>query len=105
MAGTFQNLSEGRLLLNVVTGGEEHEQLMYGDDLDKAARYERAGEFLHVVRSLWSGETVDFEGKHLFVRDARLEQIPSPIPSSTSGAPRPSARSGGPACRRLPHVG
>ena len=50
MAGTFQNLSGGRLLLNVVTGGESHEQRMYGDFLDKDARYARCDEFLHVVR-------------------------------------------------------
>ncbi len=35
MAGTFQNLSGGRLALNVVTGGESHEQRMFGDFLDK----------------------------------------------------------------------
>src|SRR3954447_20436318 len=45
MAGSFQNLSGGRLLLNVVTGGESHEQRMYGDHLDKADRYRRCGEF------------------------------------------------------------
>ncbi|HSE55161.1 MAG TPA: LLM class flavin-dependent oxidoreductase, partial [Nocardioidaceae bacterium] len=57
MAATFQNLSGGRLLLNVVTGGESHEQRAYGDFLDKEARYARCDEFLHVVRALWSGET------------------------------------------------
>ncbi len=51
MAGTFQNLTGGRLLLNVVTGGESHEQRMFGDFLDKDARYARCDEFLHVVRS------------------------------------------------------
>src|SRR4029453_7214770 len=56
MAGTFQNLSGGRLLLNVVTGGEAHEQRMFGDYLDKDARYARCAEFLHVVRALWRGE-------------------------------------------------
>ena len=50
MAGTFQRHSEGRLLLNVVTGGETHEQEAYGDFLDKEQRYERTAEFLHVVR-------------------------------------------------------
>ena len=35
MAATFQNMSGGRLLLNVVTGGESHEQRAYGDFLDK----------------------------------------------------------------------
>jgi alkanesulfonate monooxygenase len=80
MAGTFQNLSGGRLLLNVVTGGESHEQRMYGDFLDKESRYERCEEFLHVVRSLWAGETVTFDGKHYQLEDAVLDQIPDPVP-------------------------
>ena len=80
MAGTFQNLSGGRLLLNVVTGGESHEQRMYGDFLDKDGRYERCDEFLHVVRSLWSGETVNFNGTYYRVEDAVLDQIPDPLP-------------------------
>jgi len=80
MAGTFQNLSGGRLLLNVVTGGESHEQRMYGDFLDKDSRYERCEEFLHVVRSLWAGETVTFEGEHYRLHDAVLDQIPDPLP-------------------------
>src|SRR3954471_13292370 len=33
MAATFQRHSEGRLLLNVVVGGEQHEQQAYGDFL------------------------------------------------------------------------
>ena len=80
MAGTFQNLSGGRLLLNVVTGGESHEQRMYGDFLDKDARYERCDEFLEVVRRLWAGETVDLDGKHLQVAAASLDQVPHELP-------------------------
>jgi alkanesulfonate monooxygenase len=80
MAGTFQNLSGGRLLLNVVTGGESHEQRMFGDFLDKQERYERCDEFLHVVRALWRGESVTFEGEHYRLEDAVLAQIPDPLP-------------------------
>jgi len=54
-AASLDRLSGGRLLLNVVTGGEAHEQRAYGDFLDKDARYARTDEFLHVVRSLWRG--------------------------------------------------
>src|SRR6476469_10832200 len=64
MASTFQRLSGGRLLLNVVTGGESHEQRAYGDFLDKDARYRRTGEFLRIVRELWRGETVSLDGQH-----------------------------------------
>lgn len=80
MAATFQRHSKGRLLLNVVTGGESHEQRAYGDFLDKDARYRRTAEFLHVVRSLWRGERVDFRGEHIHVEDAALARVPSPIP-------------------------
>src|SRR5918995_452871 len=80
MAATFQNLSGGRLLLNVVTGGESHEQRAYGDFLDKDGRYERCGEFLSIVRRLWAGEEVTFAGRHLRVDQARLQQLPDPIP-------------------------
>jgi alkanesulfonate monooxygenase len=78
MAATYQRVSGGRLLLNVVTGGDDVEQQRFGDHLDKQARYARAGEFLHVVRALWSGEPVDFDGEHYQIRGARI--IPAAWP-------------------------
>lgn len=80
MSGTFQNLSGGRLLLNVVVGGEDHEQQMFGDFLGKDERYARADEFLEIVRRLWTGETVTFRGRHLSVTEATLAQIPETLP-------------------------
>lgn len=91
MAGSFQNLSGGRLLLNVVTGGESHEQRMFGDFLDKDGRYARCGEFLEIVRRLWAGETVTFQGEHLSVEDAVLAQIPDPLPEIYFGGSSPAA--------------
>lgn len=91
MAGTFQNLSGGRLLLNVVTGGESREQRMFGDHLDKEERYERCDEFLTIVCGLWRGETVNFSGKHLRVEDAVLNQRPDPIPQVYFGGSSPAA--------------
>lgn len=91
MSGTYQNLTGGRLLLNVVTGGESHEQRMYGDFLDKDARYARCGEFLEIVRRLWTGETVDFDGEHLQVEGAQLAQIPDPVPDIYFGGSSPAA--------------
>jgi alkanesulfonate monooxygenase len=80
MASTFQRLSGGRLLLNVVTGGESHEQRSYGDFLDKDSRYARTDEFLGIIRALWRGETVDHEGAHLHVEGAKLSRVPDPAP-------------------------
>ena len=80
MAATFQRHSGGRLLLNVVTGGDRDEQRALGDTLDKDARYERTGEFLQIVRALWSGQRVELHGRHLDVAAAELEQLPTPAP-------------------------
>jgi alkanesulfonate monooxygenase len=77
MTATFQRISGGRLLLNIVTGGDDAEQLRFGDHLGKAERYRRAGEFLHILRELWTGETVNFTGEFLGVSDAQI--IPAPI--------------------------
>jgi alkanesulfonate monooxygenase len=72
MAATFQRVSGGRLLLNVVTGGDDAEQRRFGDHLSKEERYERCGEFLQIVRELWSGEPVSFRGRHYTIDDARI---------------------------------
>jgi alkanesulfonate monooxygenase len=77
MAATFQRVSGGRLLLNLVTGGDDVEQRRFGDHLDKTARYARAGEFMHVFRELWSGQPVDFAGEHIDVRGAQI--VPHPV--------------------------
>jgi alkanesulfonate monooxygenase len=91
MASTFQRQTGGRLLLNVVTGGESHEQRAYGDFLDKDARYRRTGEFLQVVRELWQGKSVDLVGEHLQVEGARLARVPDPVPEVYFGGSSPIA--------------
>jgi alkanesulfonate monooxygenase len=80
MAATFSLHAPGRLLLNVVTGGESHEQRAYGDHLSKEERYARCAEFLAIVRRLWAGETVTARGAHLHVEEARLPRLPAPVP-------------------------
>jgi alkanesulfonate monooxygenase len=91
MAATFQSHSGGRLLLNVVTGGDADEQRAFGDFLDKDDRYRRTGEFLEIVRRLWGGERVDFEGEHLSVREATVHRLPEPAPEIYFGGSSPLA--------------
>ncbi|MEV4342698.1 LLM class flavin-dependent oxidoreductase [Streptomyces sp. NPDC049590] len=91
MAATYQRQSHGRLLLNVVTGGESAEQRAYGDFLDKDQRYARTGEFLDIVRRLWAGETVDHHGEHLRVEGATLSRLPEPAPRIYFGGSSPAA--------------
>jgi alkanesulfonate monooxygenase len=90
MAATYQRISNGRLLINVVVGGDRVEQLRYGDRAAKEERYARAGEFLEIVRKLWTGEEVDFEGEHLGVEGARLLD-PPPWPQIYLGGSSPGA--------------
>ncbi len=101
MAATFQRHSRGRLLLNVVTGGEAAEQQAYGDFLDKAQRYERCAEFLDIVTRLWRGETVTQDGAHLRVEGARLSRLPDPVPDLYFGG---SSGSAGPVAARYTNV-
>ena len=101
MAATFQRHSGGRLLLNVVTGGEQAEQQAYGDFLGKAARYERCAEFLDIVTRLWRGSTVSVAGRHLSVDGARLSRLPSPVPELYFGG---SSAEAGPVAARYSDV-
>ncbi|MFZ6673111.1 FMNH2-dependent alkanesulfonate monooxygenase [Undibacterium sp. Xuan67W] len=73
MASTFDRLSNGRLLINVVTGGDQGELEADGLFADHAERYEISEEFLRIWRgALSSGDQgFDFEGKHLTVKGAK----------------------------------
>ncbi|WP_329139808.1 LLM class flavin-dependent oxidoreductase [Streptomyces sp. NBC_01476] len=79
-AATFQRLSQGRLLLNVVAGGSDTEQRGYGDRLGHDERYARAEEFLDVVRAAWTGESFDHKGEHYHLEGALLRRPPEPPP-------------------------
>jgi alkanesulfonate monooxygenase len=72
MAATLDRFSDGRLLTNVVTGGDPVELKGDGLFLDHAARYEITAEFLRVWRRLMAGETVGHEGRHLRVEAGQL---------------------------------
>lgn len=100
MASTFQRISGGRLLLNVVTGGERDEQARFGDHLDKESRYARAGEFLRIVRGAWEGG-YDGAGEHYDVRDARTLATPDPLPTVYFGG---SSAAAGPVAARYADV-
>lgn len=76
-AATFQRISHGRLLLNIVTGGDAVEQRRFGDFLDHDQRYARTGEFLEVMRGVavkgGRKHTFDFSGEHYRIEGARID--------------------------------
>ena len=71
-AATLDRLSNGRALFNLVTGSDPQELAGDGVFLDHNERYEVSSEFTHVWRRLLEGDTVDYEGKHIHVRGAKL---------------------------------
>jgi alkanesulfonate monooxygenase len=72
MTATFDRLSKGRLLINVVTGGDPDEAKAEGVFLSHDERYEVTDEFLDVWRSVLSGELTTFRGTHLHIEGAKL---------------------------------
>jgi alkanesulfonate monooxygenase len=72
MTATFDRLSAGRVLVNVVTGGDPQEAAADGVFLSHDERYEVTGEFLEIWRAIMSGESFNYGGKHLHVENARV---------------------------------
>ena len=84
MAATFDRLSGGRVLVNLVTGGDQAELEGDGVFLDHAARYEQSAEFIRIWREIIArshdGRSFDYDGKHLSVKGAKLLFPPTQKP-------------------------
>jgi alkanesulfonate monooxygenase len=97
MAASFDRLSGGRLLINLVTGGDQAELEGDGVFLDHAQRYEQSAEFIRIWREILArshaGESFDFDGKHLGVKGARLlfPPLQQPHPPVYFGGSSPAA--------------
>lgn len=73
-AATFDNLTDGRLWLHVISGGADGEQRRDGDWIGHDERYERTDEYLEVMRRMWTAEKpFDFAGRFYNVRKAFSE--------------------------------
>ena len=76
MAATLDRLSGGRLLVNLVTGGDPEELAGDGQFLSHAERYEQSAEFIRIWRDLLgrshTGEPLDYEGQHLSVKGGKV---------------------------------
>src|SRR5258707_4000512 len=76
MTATLDRLSGGRLLINVVTGGDAVESKGDGVFLDHDERYVVTAEFLGIYRRLLAGKEVTERGQHLSVEGAKLAFAP-----------------------------
>ena len=80
MTATLDRVTGGRLLINVVTGGDPTENKGDGIFLSHDERYEVTREFLDVYTALLEGRMVDFKGKHIAIEDGRLLFAPVQTP-------------------------
>lgn len=90
---TLDQACNGRLLLNVVPGGDAAELAADGVFLSHDERYAAAAEYLTVWRDLLSGKTVNFEGKYHRVVDSRqyFPPVQQPHPPLYFGGSSPAA--------------
>lgn len=72
MTATLDRISDGRLIINVVTGGDPVENKGDGIFLPHDERYVVTKEFLDVYKGLLAGGRVDYEGRHIKIEDGRL---------------------------------
>jgi alkanesulfonate monooxygenase len=93
MTATLDRISNGRLLINVVTGGDPVENRGDGLFASHEERYEITEEFLEIYKSVLAGQPVSYNGKHLKVDDARLlfPPVQTPYPPLYFGGSSPAA--------------
>ncbi|MBN9274087.1 MAG: LLM class flavin-dependent oxidoreductase [Mesorhizobium sp.] len=75
-AATLDRISNGRALLNVVTGADPADLAGDGIKLGHAERYAQTDEFLTIWRRILSGAPADFEGNYLSAHGTDLSFPP-----------------------------
>jgi alkanesulfonate monooxygenase SsuD/methylene tetrahydromethanopterin reductase-like flavin-dependent oxidoreductase (luciferase family) len=90
MAATVHELSEGRLDVGVGIGGHPAEHEAYGIDFPPPPeRVARLEETVDVLRKLWTGGPVDYEGRYYRLSGAYAHPVPSPAPRIIVGGEKP----------------
>lgn len=81
-AATFDHFTNGRISLNIVTGGSDADLARDGDWTEKDTRYQRTDEFLDILRAMWtSPEPFDYDGQFYQVKRAFSDVKPLQQPS------------------------
>lgn len=89
---TADHLSNGRFAINVVSGWFAGEFQALGEPwLEHDERYRRSGEFLEVIRKIWTEDAVNYGGDFYRIRDFTLK----PKPLNTPERPNPELFQGG----------
>ena len=86
MVATLDQVSGGRVGLNLVSGSNPFDQGQMGlwKDIGHAERYALAEEWITVAKRLWSEDRVDHSGTHFTLEDCVSRPKPSAMPTIIS---------------------
>jgi alkanesulfonate monooxygenase len=91
---TFDALWDGRLAVHIIAGNSDEDMQKDGDFTPKEQRYERAAEYLDVMRKVWTcTEPFDFEGQYFQFRNVfpDVRPLQQPYPELLFGGSSPGA--------------
>jgi alkanesulfonate monooxygenase len=97
---TLDQVSDGRLAVHIISGGDDADQRRDGDFLDKAERYARTDEYVGILKALWTGQGgvnhhgrfYQFENAATAVRTVQKPHIPIYFGGASQAAIEVSAR-------------
>ncbi|RDG39649.1 LLM class flavin-dependent oxidoreductase [Streptomyces corynorhini] len=95
---TLDRISDGRLAVHFITGGNDREQGREGDTLTKDQRYARTREYIEIVKRIWTThDPFDHEGEHYRFHDFVSDVFPvqQPRPDVSFGGSSPAAYAAG----------
>jgi FMNH2-dependent dimethyl sulfone monooxygenase len=84
MGASLDRISGGRFAVNIVNGWWKEEFDIYGNGAwlgESDARYRRMGEFVEVMKGLWTGKPYSHDGEFYKFADGRLPIRPRQLPS------------------------
>jgi alkanesulfonate monooxygenase len=93
MVATLDQISRGRVDLNIVPGGIPGDFERLGVAIDQAGRYAQAEELMRACRALWTGALTDFQGTYITLHGARCSPPPVGTPRFYQGGASPRAES------------
>ncbi len=97
---TLDQLSNGRVAIHVISGGDDADQRRDGDYLDKDARYARTDEYVEILKAIWTGDApvshagayYRFEAASPAVRSVQRPRIPIYFGGASDAAVRAAAK-------------
>jgi alkanesulfonate monooxygenase len=93
MIATLDQISHGRMDINIVPGRIPGDFERLGVEIDHAGCYEQAEKLMQACRALWTGGLTDINDTYITLRSARCSPPPMGTPRFYQGGASPLAES------------